>query len=329
MAASLAHSRSSRTITKCSENLVRSYRVAKVFRENTDKINSLDYSSDGSLLISCSDDDQIIIYDCEQGTSKNTINSKKYGVDLIKFTHSKTTAIHASTKVDATLRYLSLHDNKYVRYFPGHVRKVSSLNLSPVDDSFISGSYDKTVRVWDLRQPNNVGMIQLSGNKPIAAYDPEGLAFAIGVNSDSIKLYDVRSYDKGPFASFKCPGERGCEWTGLKFSPDGKLILVSTNGSIIRLFDAFNGNCVQSLSGVLNNNASPLEATFTPDSQFVASGSTDGQVHIWNAERGYKVCVLDGDHPSAVQSLQFNPKYHMLASACSNMAFWIPTLSAD
>lgn len=32
--------------------------------------------------------------------------------------------------------------------------------------------------------------------KPVAAFDPEGLIFAAGVNNESIKLYDLRSFDK-------------------------------------------------------------------------------------------------------------------------------------
>ena len=31
---------------------------------------------------------------------KRTLNSKKYGVDLIRYTHAANTAIHSSTKVD-------------------------------------------------------------------------------------------------------------------------------------------------------------------------------------------------------------------------------------
>lgn len=38
-----------------------------------------------------------IIYGYRQ---KRTLNSKKYGVDLIHFTHAKNTAIHSSTKID-------------------------------------------------------------------------------------------------------------------------------------------------------------------------------------------------------------------------------------
>ena len=34
---------------------------------------------------------------------KRTLNSKKYGVDLIRFTHAANTAVHCSTKVDGIL----------------------------------------------------------------------------------------------------------------------------------------------------------------------------------------------------------------------------------
>lgn len=69
------------------------------------------------------------------------------------------------------IRYLSLHDNNYVRYFKGHKKKcvlpcsphhssslgeprVVSLQMSPQDDTFLSGATDDTVRLWDLRTQN-------------------------------------------------------------------------------------------------------------------------------------------------------------------------------
>lgn len=75
-----------------------------------------------------------------------TINSKKYGVDLVCFTSQPTTVIYSSKNGwdgklipktfacvwfienylfiwlawSESLRLLSLHDNKYLRYFKGH-----------------------------------------------------------------------------------------------------------------------------------------------------------------------------------------------------------------
>ena len=79
-------------------------------------------SNDGQSIITSSADDQIIIYDCEKGTQKRVLNSKKYwetsilfiqsitstpnryGVDLIHFTQNKGHAVHASTKENDIIR---------------------------------------------------------------------------------------------------------------------------------------------------------------------------------------------------------------------------------
>lgn len=317
------------TAMRLDEGAVRGLGLGKVFRENSARINSLHFSADGQLLISGSDDDSIVIYDCQSGTRKRQVNSKKYGVDLIRFTHAPNTAIHASTKVDDTIRYLSLHDNKYIRYFPGHTKKVVTLAMSPLDDMFLSGSMDKTIRLWDLRSQNCQGLMHLP-SRPVAAFDPEGLIFAAGINSQSIKLYDLRSFDKGPFNTFKLPpADKDLDWTGLKFSPDGKSILISTNGPLLRVVDAYQGSLAQTLSGHANNKGLPLEPTFSPDSQFVFCGSTDGAVHVWSTESGRHIAELRAEpsqgQTGATQTLLFNPKFLMLASASSQLAFWIPS----
>ena len=183
------------------------------------------FSTDGASLISSSEDDQIVIYDCERGTQKRTLNSKKYGVDLIHFTQNKTNVVHASTKENDIIRYLNVHENKYISYFRGHTKKVVTLCMNPTDETFLSGSLDKTIRLWDIRYlnlefripcfsnfwfffPNRSsycqGFMNLAG-RPVAAFDPEGLIFAAGISSESVKLYDLRSFDKGPFSSFKVP----------------------------------------------------------------------------------------------------------------------------
>ena len=85
-------------------NILRSMRVAKLYNDNQDQITNIHYSNDGMNIITSSSDDQIIIYDCEKGTQKTTLNSKKYGVDLIHFTQNKHHAVHASTKENDIIR---------------------------------------------------------------------------------------------------------------------------------------------------------------------------------------------------------------------------------
>ena len=94
----------------------------------------------------------------------------------------------------------------------------------------------------------------------------------------------------------------------------------------MRLLDAFDGKPLQTFAGHLNNKGVPIDGCFTPDSKFVLSGSTDGRVHAWSAETGYKLCVLNGGHSGPVACVQFNPNYLMMASACSHVNMWLPNL---
>ena len=44
----------------------------------------------------------------------------------------------------------------------------------------------------ELSRSNNCqGLMNLAG-RPVAAFDPDGLIFAAGVNSEHVKLYDLR-----------------------------------------------------------------------------------------------------------------------------------------
>ncbi len=76
-----------------------------------------------------------------------------------------------------------------MRQFRGCGAEVIDLSLNPVDDSFLSCSKDRTVRLWNLQQPSTLAILDLpkAGNGytldpngvPHASYDSTGLVFCI------------------------------------------------------------------------------------------------------------------------------------------------------
>ncbi|KAI9032372.1 WD40-repeat-containing domain protein [Hyaloraphidium curvatum] len=300
--------------------------VGAVFHDNKKHINSIDFDHTGQFCVTSSDDESLHLYDCERGTKVKTSNSKKYGCNLAKFTHHKNCIIYASTKEDDAIRYMSFHDNKFIRYFKGHQGNVTSLDMSPLDDRFISAASDSSVRLWDLRTENAQGFMQVPNGNPLVAFDPSGKVFAIALQSKVIRLYDIASFENGPFVTGAPTHhlQTDITWTGIKFSNDGNYILISTNGPELYVVSGLDPKeLVAKLTGHQNLAALDLHADFTPDAKFAMCGSQDGKVHFWEIKSQQLVCSLDG-HTEGSKVVAYNPKFNMAASADANLAFWIP-----
>ena len=56
----------------------------------------MDYDETGTLLVTSSDDETLRLYSTETATSRKVLFSKKYGIDLVRFTHSPEAVICAS-----------------------------------------------------------------------------------------------------------------------------------------------------------------------------------------------------------------------------------------
>ena len=121
-------------------------------------------------------------------------------------------------------------------------------------------------------------------------------------------------------------------------------VLLHTFTVVNQNFSPFNiRSYTFSFQGHQNTKNIPLEASFSPDSRYVfcgkfhlktilasdpwiitriflSQGSTDGRIHIWRTADGEKLTTLTTDNSSdSIQTVQFNPKSFMLASASNNM----------
>jgi COMPASS component SWD2 len=177
-----------------------------IFKKDECTMTCMSFDDRGEYLVTAGNDHKIRLWSCKTGVMKAEQNSMKYGVDLTRFTHKNDTIIYSSTMVDNTIRYYSLTEKKYLQYFRGHESNVTSLEMSPLNETFLSASTNEAVRLWDLRTPICQGLFPLQGH-PLIAFDPEGIVFAISVNENScIMLYDVRNFTNVSLQNRLCLG---------------------------------------------------------------------------------------------------------------------------
>lgn len=312
--------------------LVSTFDVAAVHRQHQKSVSCLDFSRDGKTLVSSSADETVSVYNCLEGTLSSTIAVKKYGAGVVRFVqdHHPATVVTASTNGDHHIRALDIDSQKYIRYYNGHDSHIVSMSSSPVDPQFISSSQDSYIRIWDCRKRSAVGKVCATGT-PIVSYDPKGLIFGIAFNAPNlcilVKLFDTRNYQEGPFMEFSLPNPSHSAPTCFKFSSDGEYFLV-VNGDVnasVTMYDAYKGFAVRTFSGHRNSSGMPLEASFSPDSGFVACGSGDGSVFLWELQTGNALVDQSEVHAMPSACIQWNPVYAMVASACQNVLFWLPS----
>ena len=235
----------------------------------------------------------------------------------------------------------------------GHTDEVSSVVFSPDGRTLASGSWDNTIRLWDVA----TGTVQqtLSGDGASVVFSPDGRTLASGSGLE-IRLWDVATgtvqqtltghTDVVSSVVFSPDGRTlasGGVWdntirlwdvaTGtlkqtlthphivfsVVFSPDGRT-LASGSWLKIRLWDVATGTLKQTLTG---HAGFVFSVVFSPDGQTLASGSGDATVRLWDVATETLQHTLTG-HTGHVFSVVFSPDGQTLASGSEDgtIRFW-------
>lgn len=345
------------------QDIITTFRPCRLFKAPPpSSYTSVDFDDSGEFLLASRSDDTVQLFNIRAGQHAKELKSQKYGSTLARFTHHSTSIIYASTKHNDDIRYLSMHDNSFIRYFKGHTGRVTSLNLSPNNDQFMSASLDNTVKLWDARSPNAQG--QLNFESPwFTAYDASASVIAIASPpAQTVALYDLRNFDKPPFTTFdvldkenqfRSQGQRGGDgWVGLEFSNNGKYMLIATNGPGHYILDAFSGDLIHylqkpngadyshyapgaDLSSVPSGEGSTpsfiqSSACFSPDGRYVIGGNgRSANLLVWDCaeepkpDRVLEPCTeLPSQKPAKV--VAYNPRHNLIATADKEMMMWLP-----
>ena len=193
----------------------------------------------------------------------------------------------------------------------GTPSSVNDVSYSPDGKYIASGSYDKTIKIWDaatgmcLRTQEGHSESILS-----VSYSPDGKYIASGSRDKTIKIWDA--------ATGKClrtlEGHSESIYS-VSYSPDGKYIAGGSwgeCGETIKIWEAATGECLRTLeeySGDIDF------VCYSPDGKYLASCSDrdDKTVKIWNAASGECIRTLEG-HTNTVKSVRYSPDGRYIAS---------------
>ena len=198
-----------------------------------------------------------------------------------------------------------------------------SLTMYSPDGSFIAGSSEKTITIFDARTGNP--RFRLTGHTDaITAIDfsPDGTHLASGSGNGEIIIWNLvdgkaLSSLQGAIAG-SLPVVRYSIFA-LAFSPDGKRLLSGDTYGQGIIWDLTTGEKLLTLiyeEGIGNASFPDIgfDAAYSPDGKRVALTGGLGTTRIWDAITGEEVLVLKG-HTGSVVSVAFSPDGKQIATA--------------
>lgn len=227
--------------------------------------------------------------------------------------------VDASTLATASDKTLVLTDvvtQRVKRRFQGHVGKINAVANSLSAETWLSASYDATVRIWDGR--SSYTPIQILKDAKDSVTD----VHVVQNNEESQSIIRTASVD-GIVRSYDLrKGVIHCDdvkspITGMTPTRDGQCLVISCLDGCIRLMELESGQLLNTYKSSHVAGRYGLQCCVTADDSTIVSGSEDGSAVLYDVVRATCVQKLTG-HVKPVCSVAVHPlraKTHAIITA--------------
>ena len=203
-----------------------------------------------------------------------------------------------------------------LRTFEGHTDNVNSVCLSADGRYALSGSDDKTVRLWVVATGKCLRTFEgHTGTVNAVCLSADGRFALSGSRDKTIRLWDV--------ATGRCL--RTLEGhtrvvNAVCLSADGRFVLSGSWDETLRLWDVATGKCLRTFEG---HTGWVKSVCLSADGRFALSGSDDDTLRLWDVATGRCVRTFEG-HTEGVNSvcLSADGRFALSGSDDDTLRLW-------